>query len=507
MASICLATAALTLFLARCLAGIGPVIDLGYNLQQAASITTLENTYDIYQFYDIRYAASTTGANRFKAPQAPSQNRTTIQRGGQHWACPQANQSWNVILEPFLQQYNFGRGKTVFERSDFPPALPPNTTIGARTTEDCLFLDLYVPKNVLDGMNSGRPGVPVLVQIVGGGYASGTKDLDPTGLFLRDREQRGDGLIVSLYLAVQWSKLTTHGQIVSINYRLGAFGFLAGNNFVRDGGVANAGLLDQRFALQWVQRHICKFGGDPKNVTVIGESAGGGSIMYQITAYGGARGSAPFQKALLQSPGVEPQKNDAQRNTDYANFLKLLGVSNLAQARELPFATVYAANVRQIYDAPYGHFVYGPVVVGTFAPDLPAKLLAKGKFHRGLDIMVGHNADEVRGCSYELMLSETVLTYKSKGISFTSPFIQNTASFKQDVASWLPARVATQNFLDFVADHMYPEVFDGSQGYTDQIGRTAKALTQVKVFNTTGNLRMQRDDVANERCNIWQRVI
>jgi carboxylesterase type B len=69
---------------------------------------------------------------------------------------------------------------------------------------------------------------------------------------------------------------------VTINYRLGAFGFLSGPTLQSD-GVANAGLLDQHLALEWVQEHISKFGGDPDQVTVIGESAGGGSILHQIT--------------------------------------------------------------------------------------------------------------------------------------------------------------------------------------------------------------------------------
>jgi carboxylesterase type B len=69
---------------------------------------------------------------------------------------------------------------------------------------------------------------------------------------------------------------------VALNYRLGALGWLSGPTFQTD-GVANAGLLDQRFALHWIQKHIASFGGDPDQVTVMGESAGGGSIMHQIT--------------------------------------------------------------------------------------------------------------------------------------------------------------------------------------------------------------------------------
>ena len=73
---------------------------------------------------------------------------------------------------------------------------------------------------------------------------------------------------------------------VVIQYRLGAFGFLPGDD-VKAGGALNAGLLDMNFALQWVQKHIRKFGGDPSRVTLAGESAGGGAVIYQSMAYGG----------------------------------------------------------------------------------------------------------------------------------------------------------------------------------------------------------------------------
>lgn len=73
---------------------------------------------------------------------------------------------------------------------------------------------------------------------------------------------------------------------VVIQYRLGAFGFLSSED-VKGNGQLNAGLLDQRFALQWVQENIEKFGGDPRKVTLAGESAGAGSVMLQAMAYGG----------------------------------------------------------------------------------------------------------------------------------------------------------------------------------------------------------------------------
>lgn len=83
---------------------------------------------------------------------------------------------------------------------------------------------------------------------------------------------------------------------VSIQYRLGAYGFLGGAELTEN-GVANAGLLDQRAALNWVQRHIGKFGGDPSKVTIIGGSAGGGSVMDQMILYGGVP-NPPFRAVI-----------------------------------------------------------------------------------------------------------------------------------------------------------------------------------------------------------------
>lgn len=92
----------------------------------------------------------------------------------------------------------------------------------------------------------------------------------------------------------------SNGEIiyVSIQYRLGLFGFLGGGE-VAQNGVLNAGLLDQRAALDWVQRNIRPFGGDPSQVTIWGGSAGGGSVTYQLIA-GGAYDDPPFSAAIAE---------------------------------------------------------------------------------------------------------------------------------------------------------------------------------------------------------------
>lgn len=86
---------------------------------------------------------------------------------------------------------------------------------------------------------------------------------------------------------------------MEIQYRLGAFGFLSSPE-VKEHGELNAGLLDQRFALEWVQEHIAKFGGDPSRVTVAGESSGAGSVMHHALAYGGKESNL-FTNVSLRS--------------------------------------------------------------------------------------------------------------------------------------------------------------------------------------------------------------
>ena len=88
---------------------------------------------------------------------------------------------------------------------------------------------------------------------------------------------------------------------MQINYRLGALGWLSGPTLEAAGGVSNAGLYDQRLAIEWVAKYAHLFGGDGRNITLLGESAGGGSIMHQITAFGGQKGVS-FQGAIAQSP-------------------------------------------------------------------------------------------------------------------------------------------------------------------------------------------------------------
>src|SRR4051812_42082588 len=98
---------------------------------------------------------------------------------------------------------------------------------------------------------------------------------------------------------------------------------------------SNAALYDQRLAMEWVRRNIRRFGGDPSNITVMGESAGAGSIVHHLISFGGLDGTSPFQKAIIQSPAIKPNQDAALNSQLYSQLLSTANVSSYAEARAL----------------------------------------------------------------------------------------------------------------------------------------------------------------------------
>ncbi|MCJ1311410.1 hypothetical protein MMC25_005081 [Agyrium rufum] len=414
-----------------------PIVDLGYQRHQAASFNS---TGGFYNFSNIRYAQPPVGDLRFAAPVPPKGKSSAIDNGSVGRICPQSAGAWGIVTSGFIPNYIFGEPSNLtmlFAEEEFALAagLPKQDP---RTTEDCLFLDVIVPQKIFKKSvpASGKGGAPVMVWIYGGGYTEGEKTggggYTPAGLFRASQQAGSNGFV-----------------FMALNYRLGAFGWISGPTFQASGGIANAALYDQRLALQWVQDNIHKFGGDKTRVTVFGESAGAGSIMHQLTSFGGFGGPLPFSQALLQSPAFLNIPSTIAQEDTFQEFLTLLNVSSLAEVRALPSEIVIAANYKQVANSNFGTFTYGPTVDGVIAPSLPSRLLAEGSFHKNINVMVGHNGDE--------------------GLEFADPRVNSTA----DITAYLKLNYPgiPDSTINYVLDTLYPPIFDGSYGYTTNFQR------------------------------------
>ncbi|HEX6467807.1 MAG TPA: carboxylesterase family protein [Streptosporangiaceae bacterium] len=231
----------------------------------------------------------------------------------------------------------------------------------ASTSEDCLFLNVYAPPGPVKG-----PKRPVMVWIHGGSLNVGNGDgYDPSNLARR-------GVVV-----------------VTINYRLGALGWLA-HPALRDadGAAGNYGFMDQQAALRWVRRNIGGFGGAPRDVTIFGESAGGLSVLSHLISPA-SRGL--FTKGIVESgdyaPTLAPQRT---AETAGEAFAASAGCADQTAAclRSLPVSTILAEESHGV--GGYQTIIDGKEITQSIQPALD-----KGEFTR-VPVMVGSNHDEWR---------------------------------------------------------------------------------------------------------------
>ena len=273
--------------------------------------------------------------------------------GELRWRAPQPVKVWDGIRV----------SKTFSLSCPQPPGAVPKQQMG----EDCLTLNVWTPAR------KANARLPVLVSIPGGGFVAGS-----SALSLYDGERLARENVV----------------IVSFNYRLGMLGFLAHPELSKEsaqGISGNYALLDMLAALQWVQRNIEAFGGDPANVTIWGESAGGsavGLLMVMPQAQG------LFHKAIMNSawsmyhpirrlrPSVEAQG----AALGSIATLRAKSVDEVMQMEGGALAVMGSLNPEQAQ-------AIRPVVDGVVLPDDPAALFAKGAFNH-VPLIAGANADE-----------------------------------------------------------------------------------------------------------------
>lgn len=288
--------------------------------------------------------------------------------GDLRWKAPQPCEDWEGTLEA----YNFGPisvqdqpavGTDIYCKEwHVDPDIP--------MSEDCLYLNVWTPAKTPDEK------LPVLFWIFGGGFQWGyTAEMEFNGERLARR-----GIVV-----------------VSVNYRLAALGFLAHPDLTAESpdAPANFGLLDQQAGLRWVKENIAAFGGDPDNITIAGQSAGGGSVLSQITNednFGLIKG-AVIMSGMIRFPGdgddillpVTLEKAEAKGK----EFLNFLGVNSIEEARKLD-----AFFIRDKYgEWAQNHPRFAPVQDGVnFKTD--ALISFEENKINGIPVMAGYTTDE-----------------------------------------------------------------------------------------------------------------
>ena len=217
------------------------------------------------------------------------------------------------------------------------------------------------------------------------------------------------------------------------------------------GVTSNAGLLDQRFALDWVQEYIGLFGGDKDHVTILGESAGGSSAIAHVTAYGGSKGPVPFVGAIPQSPYQAPKYPPPSSSLDA--ILKYANLTSLEELQATSTEELQELNALIIGNAkPFGSFVFGIIVDGDYVPNLPNKLLLEGRFDKNLSIMTGRNQDE--------------------GSRFVpNSQVTNETAYEDFLQAFFPPLQQQPEQLQLLTQELYPPDFSGAQGYTSQAQR------------------------------------
>lgn len=376
-----------------CLFAIFSAIGQGSMPQAKTANGILEGTSEsgINVFRGVPFAAPPVGEFRWREPQ-PVKNWTGIRKADKFG--PRAMQL------PIFGDMNF--------RSD-------------GTSEDCLYLNVWTPSK------TGKDKLPVLVYFYGGGFLAGDGS-----------EPRYDG-----------ESMARRGIVsVTVNYRLSVFGFFSYPELTKESphhASGNYGLLDQSAALQWVQKNIAAFGGDPKRITIAGESAGSFSVSAQM--------ASPLSRNIIAGAIGEsgsllggPTASLADAEGSGAKWAKGINKNSLADLRAMKAEDVMKATA----SAGFGTF---PVCVdGYFFPKSPSEIFEKGE-QAHVPLLVGWNSQEM---VYQMVLGAdkpNVENYKKAVQKLYGPSADEAMKFyavsNDEEAEQTATELASDRFIGF----------------------------------------------------------
>lgn len=360
--------------------------DPAVNLQQGQLVGVREGGLEVFR--GIPYAAAPSGEGRWKPPSPPP--------------------NWSGVLNV-----------TAFGPSCIQPAIPESSLYydpPLQTSEDCLTLNIWT--------QTRSANAPVIVWIHGGSLRIG-------------------GSAQSMY---DGSEFARRGVVfVSLNYRLGALGWLAHPELKAespDDISGNYGLLDQIAALEWIGANISAFGGDPANVTVMGESAGALSVTYLLTS---PKADGLFQKAIIQSPNSRnfPELGEAAYGAKPAeeigaSSLSAMGFASIGAARE--------ATAQEVTDkAGQAGFIPQGTIDGEVLPSQIIDSFDKGAFAK-VPVLAGFNSGEVR--------SQRVFLPR-KPNDYDAAIVARYGALSKDVLALYPGSDVEASMLATLRDGIY----------------------------------------------------
>ncbi|KAJ5619009.1 triacylglycerol lipase [Penicillium lagena] len=288
--------------------------------------------------------------------------------------------------------------------------------LGNPVSEDCLAINVVRPHGVAEGDK-----LPVAVWIYGGGWvAGGSQDPRYNLSFIIEQSVQMDKPMIG----------------VSLNYRLQGWGFMYGEEVVKEGDATNAGLHDQRLALHWIQENIAAFGGDPSKVVIWGQSAGAESVGAHLVAYGG-RDDGLFRAGIAESGTPVSATAYVTASEWQTHYDAIVSATNCTGTPDT-LACLRSVDTWALNDVLNSSIVsneaYRPVIDGEIIQGSTLTQLREGKFAH-VPLLIGSNFDE--------------------GTNFAGKFgtINTTAQFRDMVQTWGP----NDTVIDTI-DALYPDI-------------------------------------------------